>query len=51
MDVKHYDSDRHEAWTGVRTELILENLAITLDSGIEMLVRIPGHPWLQRLNR
>lgn len=44
LDVKHYDSDRHEAWTGVRNDLILGNLAIALDSGIEMLVRIPVIP-------
>ena len=41
MDVRNYDSDRLEAWTDVRTELILENLAIALDCGIEMLVPIP----------
>lgn len=44
LDVKHYDGDRHLESTGVRTDLILENLAIALESGIEMLVRIPVIP-------
>lgn len=44
IDVKHYNSDRHEVWTGVRLDLILGNLAIALDSGVEMLVRIPVIP-------
>ncbi|MDD8048083.1 MAG: glycyl-radical enzyme activating protein [Thomasclavelia sp.] len=43
-DVKHYDSDKHLEGTGVRNELIIENLKYALEKGIEVLPRIPVIP-------
>lgn len=44
FDVKHYDSDQHQAGIGMRNELILENLEIALASSVELIVRIPVIP-------
>jgi len=43
-DIKIMDANRHKAFIGVSNELILENLAILLQSGKPVLVRIPLIP-------
>lgn len=40
-DIKHMDSDSHKHFTGVINNLILVNAAISAESGIPMLFRIP----------
>lgn len=44
FDVKHYDSDKHFAGTGVHNELIIENLAWAHGQGLNILPRIPVIP-------
>lgn len=44
FDVKHWKSDQHRKGTGIGNELILQNLQTVLDTGIELLVRIPVIP-------
>lgn len=41
FDVKHYDSAKHEAGTGVPNDRILSNLRRALAAGRDVLVRIP----------
>lgn len=43
-DIKHMDSDRHERYTGVPNELILDNLRAIAKAGKSMIVRIPIIP-------
>ena len=43
-DVKCYDSEKHKKYTGVRNELILENLKKLLATGKSVWVRIPIIP-------
>jgi pyruvate formate lyase activating enzyme len=40
-DIKHIDSAQHRVNTGVGNERILENLALILDLGANVLVRLP----------
>ncbi|MDP3565111.1 MAG: glycyl-radical enzyme activating protein, partial [Methanoregula sp.] len=40
-DLKLMDSDRHQKWTGVPNERILENLRMLAESGANINVRIP----------
>lgn len=44
FDVKHYDSDKHYAGTFVHNEQIIENLSWAIETGIEVLPRIPVIP-------
>ena len=43
-DLKHMDSEIHEAHTGSRNERILENLTRLDGTGVEIIVRIPVIP-------
>ena len=43
-DVKCFDSETHEKYTGVTNDLILENLAKLLKAGANIWVRIPIIP-------
>lgn len=43
-DVKHMDSDKHERHTGVRNELILDNVRMLAEAGKPMFIRIPIIP-------
>lgn len=44
VDLKHYDSARHRAGTGVGNEQIIENICAVRDNGLPYLVRIPVIP-------
>lgn len=44
FDIKHLDEKKHLALTGVSNEGILENLRIILDSGKDIIIRIPVIP-------
>lgn len=44
FDVKHYDSARHEAGTGVPNTQILQNLRTALAAGTQVIARIPIIP-------
>ena len=44
VDLKHYDSARHRAGTGVGNEQIIENICAVRDSGLDYMVRIPVIP-------
>jgi pyruvate formate lyase activating enzyme len=44
FDVKHWDSQKHRAGTGVANDLILQNLENALKAGKDLLVRIPVIP-------
>ena len=41
FDIKHFDSDRHSELTGVRNEIILDNLATLLEGRHNVQVRMP----------
>lgn len=40
-DLKMIDSERHQKWTGVPNEKILENLQVLAESGANIIIRIP----------
>ena len=44
FDIKHLDSDRHSEYTGVPNKIILDNLRMILESGTEVMLRIPVIP-------
>lgn len=44
FDVKHYDSDKHYAGTGVHNELIQRNLCWAVQNSLNILPRIPVIP-------
>lgn len=44
FDVKHYDSERHFAGTGVHNELIIDNLRWAVENGFALLPRVPVIP-------
>jgi pyruvate formate lyase activating enzyme len=44
FDLKHLDPLKHLEFTGVSNELIISNLALILDSGNEVRLRIPVIP-------
>ena len=44
FDLKHIDPALHKQKTGVRNEVILNNLALLLKNGVEVWVRIPVIP-------
>ncbi len=41
FDIKHFDSDRHSELTGVRNEIILDNLATLLEGRHNVQIRMP----------
>lgn len=41
MDLKHFDSDVHEQYTGVRNEIILKNMKKLQELPGEIIIRIP----------
>jgi pyruvate formate lyase activating enzyme len=43
-DLKHIDSEIHEKYTGVPNDLIVSNLDMLLESGAEVMLRIPVIP-------
>ncbi len=43
-DLKHMDPGKHELYTGVDNNLILENLDRAIDAGKEVIVRVPLVP-------
>ncbi|MDX9772657.1 MAG: glycyl-radical enzyme activating protein [Bacteroidales bacterium] len=45
-DVKHIDPEIHEKYTGVSNELIISNLDMLLESGTDVMLRIPVIPGL-----
>jgi pyruvate formate lyase activating enzyme len=44
FDLKHLDSISHEKFTGVANSLILGNFKLLLDSGKDIIIRIPIIP-------
>jgi len=44
FDMKHYDREKHFKATNVYNDLIIENLKITINSGKEVIIRIPVIP-------
>jgi pyruvate formate lyase activating enzyme len=43
-DIKHMDPVKHREFTGVGNELILNNIAKTVESGKPLIIRIPMVP-------
>ncbi len=44
MDIKHMDSEKHERFTGMRNELILQNAKRIAESGTHLVIRVPTIP-------
>ncbi len=44
MDIKHTDSLKHEEFTGLRNELILQNARRIAESGAHLIIRVPTIP-------
>ncbi|MFZ0283562.1 MAG: hypothetical protein WAL29_18055, partial [Bacteroidales bacterium] len=44
FDIKHLDNEKHIKYTGVPNTGIIENLRLVLDSGTDIMVRIPVIP-------
>jgi pyruvate formate lyase activating enzyme len=44
FDLKHLDEEKHIEFTGVSNRLILDNFQMLLDSGKELMVRVPVIP-------
>lgn len=44
FDLKHVDSEKHEAYTGIPNTLILSNLSRLLDAGAKVRIRVPVIP-------
>ena len=44
LDIKHYNSLKHEEYTGLRNELILQNARKIAESGTHLVVRVPTIP-------
>lgn len=49
FDLKHLDAMKHIEYTGVSNELIINNLGLILDSGKEVMLRIPVIPGINDL--
>jgi len=45
FDLKHYEKNKHFEGTGVGIDLIHQNLKQTVETGIELLIRIPVIPF------
>ena len=46
FDIKHMDEAKHIEYTGVSNKLILDNYHMLLESGKDIMVRIPVSAWL-----
>ena len=44
MDIKHTNSEKHEEFTGLRNELILQNAKKIAESGSNLIIRVPVIP-------
>ena len=44
MDIKHTNSLKHEEYTGLRNELILQNARKIAESGAHLIIRVPTIP-------
>lgn len=44
LDIKHTDSEKHERFTGMRNELILQNAGKIAESGVHLVIRVPTIP-------
>lgn len=44
MDIKHINSEKHEEFTGLRNELILQNAKKIAESGANLTIRVPVIP-------
>lgn len=44
MDIKHMNSEKHELFTGLKNELILQNARKIAQSGVDLTVRVPVIP-------
>ena len=44
MDIKHTNSAKHEEFTGLRNELILQNARKIAESGARLVIRVPTIP-------
>lgn len=44
FDIKHLDDIRHLQYTGVSNDLVLNNLQLILDSGKDIMIRVPVVP-------
>ncbi len=44
LDIKHTNSEKHEKFTTMRNELILQNARKIADSGVNLTVRVPTIP-------
>ena len=44
LDIKHTNSLKHEEYTGIRNELILQNARKIADSGTHLVIRVPTIP-------
>ncbi len=44
MDIKHINSEKHEEYTGMRNELILDNAKRIAASGVRLIIRVPTIP-------
>lgn len=44
FDIKHLDNDKHEKYTSVSNTLIINNFKMIVDSGTDVMVRIPVIP-------
>ena len=44
FDMKHWDSGKHQEYTGVPNDLILQNMSYAISAGKEVLPRIPVIP-------
>ena len=44
MDIKHTNSEKHEEYTGLRNELILQNARKIAESGAHLIIRVPTIP-------
>lgn len=44
MDIKHMNSEKHERFTGLKNELILQNARKIAQSGVDLTVRVPVIP-------
>lgn len=44
VDVKHFDSQKHEEYTGVKNERIIDNIEMINDLGKQFIIRVPFIP-------
>ena len=44
LDIKHMDSEKHERFTTMKNELILQNAKRIAESGTHLIIRVPTIP-------